>query len=570
MATTNHVIVANFPTLSGTNSWNVMWKFTRAAIKGGYKHTGSSDGTTLALTTNPLTDRFNATPGTQSTFGSLTTSGTTNATIVLGSRGRATVTLLSGSTSSLWKGQFFCVTSGTNSGKCYQIESILSSSQFEIDSRQATGLSADTSVSWQVRDVLGDAYPAALSGANAVWWSGIGPSTVRVPITVAPTGTFIRGENVVQSTTGAEGELIGYVFDSTSASGWMTIAPRIRGNTAPTVAWGWTTGNTITGQLSGATASQNGTANEFRHEIVVWRNGASSLTAGSIFHGVFDPVVDDAAAETAWSFAKKITTATGVTATVAPGGGGTNNSFPAHAWVAWGTNTTGTGSTWFNGTLAKAQIAVADCIPESNYSADGSFNVMVSNTAVSGGFTGHGLMRLDNTEEGDCDPYVSYSPGVTESLTTNARAASLGANTSIADIYNTSGLLLGATTSVFFKGWRFRSGESATTSASFLNYETSVLQARQSGPTTFQAAQNTGTPLRTANDALNPGRKVREPIWMISTQAATRHLKGSLRWMFLVIGGSGADQYDSMFVQASSSNPAIIVGPFNGTSVQLT
>ena len=73
-------------------------------------------------------------------------------------------------------------------------------------------------------DPANDTYPAFDS--VACWIVMRGPSTVKIGITAAPTGTPIRGEIVTQATSGATGELLGYVFDSVGGSGWIVIVPR--------------------------------------------------------------------------------------------------------------------------------------------------------------------------------------------------------------------------------------------------------------------------------------------------------------------------------------------------------
>jgi hypothetical protein len=577
MATTNNVIIANVAAATTANSFNIVWRLTRALLKAGWKKTGSSDGTTLSTGDDPLTDRW------AQTFGqigqSATTSGTTSVTAAAASRGRAVISGLTGITSAM-KGSFLVFSSGVNSGKAFQIEAIDSATQVQVDARRANVTytsHASTSVSWAVRSPTTDVTQPAGLTANAAWWSAIGPSTVKVQLNAAPTGTFIRGENVVQATSGAEGELIGIVWDATLATGYAVIAPRVRGVTSPDTAYGWQTNLVVTGALSGATFTSHAStaAVEYRQEIVLWKNGTSSLTSGSIFHGTFDPVADDAAAETAWTFRKKASgSSAGVTAVVAPGGGGTNNTFPFHGWVSLGTNTTGTGSLWFSGTLAYGQIGCADCIEESGYSMDGSFFVMTNNTAITGGaYTGHALCRLDDTEEGDVSPYVSQSQGLTETLGNNPATRTGGALATVSDIYCASpatggALLKASTTEVYYKGWRARASETATTAASFINYEAAQLRG-------LQTAQNIGattatTPMRTPNDPAAL-RKVREPIWMLSLTTAIKHLKGTLRWQYSVQGGNGGDVYDSMYVQGSViGSPSVIQGPWDSTAVLLS
>jgi len=100
-------------------------------------------------------------------------------------------------------------------------------------------------------------YTQVVSGATTIgldnsfcWIVLSGPTTIRVPLTSAPTGTFLRNENVTQSGSGATGSILGYVWDSVGSSGWAVISPQTGtfNNTG-----------TITGATSGATLSTPGT-----------------------------------------------------------------------------------------------------------------------------------------------------------------------------------------------------------------------------------------------------------------------------------------------------------------------
>src|SRR4051812_10397804 len=75
-------------------------------------------------------------------------------------------------------------------------------------------------------DPLLDTYPSFLNSALGCWIVMRGPSTLKIPINVAPTGAPLRGEKITQANTSAEGELIGYVYDAASTSGWMVVMPR--------------------------------------------------------------------------------------------------------------------------------------------------------------------------------------------------------------------------------------------------------------------------------------------------------------------------------------------------------
>jgi hypothetical protein len=66
-----------------------------------------------------------------------------------------------------------------------------------------------------------DSYPSF--GSVSAWWCAQGPSTLKVPITSASVGTFMRGEDGYQASTGAHGEILGYIFDTNAASTQTSI-----------------------------------------------------------------------------------------------------------------------------------------------------------------------------------------------------------------------------------------------------------------------------------------------------------------------------------------------------------
>src|SRR5271157_3259349 len=57
---------------------------------------------------------------------------------------------------------------------------------------------------------LNDTYAGLthLSDTAAGWWVASGPTTVKLSLSANPSGTFLRGETVTQSTSNATGELI--------------------------------------------------------------------------------------------------------------------------------------------------------------------------------------------------------------------------------------------------------------------------------------------------------------------------------------------------------------------------
>jgi hypothetical protein len=574
MATTNHVRVSNYPLdLVQTKGFEAFWKLTRCLKKAGWKYKASSNGTTKVSNGDPAADNWGG--------GVTSNAGAGAASIAVPSRGRATITGLTGIVASD-KGRFLLISgaaTGANNNQ-HQIEEVLSSTSVRIDARQFA-VAADANngaLTWSIVDPLGDLYSTvtAALNANVAWWTGQGPSILRIPIITDSIGTFQVGENLVQTTTGAEGECLGYTYYK--GYGWLVVAPRLRGTGAGV--HGWDTANLVTGSESGATVTQVGAAIDYVHEVTFIKPVANTTIQILVTQAA---TVGSEATEL-FSFCA---TQAGCTATVHPGGGGTGNAFGAHAWVMWGTGTTaGSGSLVAANTstflLLNAQYVCVDCIPEQGYSADGSWNLFIPSTmSVSttpvGGIL-YGFNILDNIEEGEISPYVTVNPGGTKTLYTVNRA-SAGTLTTISGQTDMCRLPLcnaAVTTRTFFNGWRgrgvvynFRNQEyftemeaCAALAPSFGLYE----QARVSTPT-----------YRMLSSA-SPYAKTREPIAIVSSLNVTVPIagnvvttpftvKGTLRWLYWINGDQVTDVYgtDPAWTQLSS-NPtgAMVVGPTDG------
>ena len=293
-------------------------------------------------------------------------------------------------------------------------------------------------------------------------------------------GFFIRGENITQANTGAKGELLGYLFDAaaftttiasgsnaavlpqstinvatttgfytsgtifvtTSAGvqtvtytnttgtsftgcsggtgtmttggsvvqgqGYLVVQPRVDGYGADPHGWDHT--HVITGDLSGASITPSATIIEFLREIVIWKQ--NTISAGL---GLYYQCVDGYAEST--SRYSSLATSTGCTASTAPGGGGTNNSFPtAGSFVIEGTGGAAGAVNWFGNStttnnIGRAAIVAVSSIYATGVSADGSFTLAVGTPFVNAGsFMGFAFTRVDNQEDGDVDPYTWYCP----------------------------------------------------------------------------------------------------------------------------------------------------------------
>jgi len=545
MSTTNNVRLNNLApsALQGWPTW--MISLVRALKKSGWKFKASGDGTTKVSNGNPALDQVAG-------AGTTTNAGAAAASIAAPTRGRATITGLTGIVAAD-KGRFLLISgasTGANNNQ-HQIEEVLSSTSVRIDARQFA-VASDASNGALTWSILDPTTTAAATSAAVLWWCGQGPSILRIPFTVAATGNFIRGENITQTSTGAEGELLGYTFSA--GVGYLNVAPRLRGTGSGV--YGWDTGNAVSGANSGATLTQNGTALEYVHELVFAKPTAATEIA-QLLIGHFETVADSAEM---FSFCA---TQAGCTATVHPGGGGTGNAFGAHAWVAWGAGTApGSGVPIQANTAVRGHVICVDAIPEQNYSADGSWALIYSFVASGNpdGFSLLGLQRLNDIEDADFSPYVSINHGGVKTLYGQNRT-SAGAVPTITLSQGGLQMLQVGTTRTCLNGWRRR----ALTSESFEEFEPCILQGIQSA--SFIQNLNTIDVTRIATSPDSTSR-VREPIWVISARLGGKVFKGTFKWIYLFAGEQATDVFgtDPAWVQTGNIMPGTIIGPHDGTA----
>jgi hypothetical protein len=567
MATINHVRVSNYALgLVQTKGFEAFWKLTRCLKKAGWKFKASSNGTTKISNGDPAADNWGG--------GVTSNAGAAAASIASPTQGRATITGLTGIVASD-KGRFLLISgaaTGANNNQ-HQIEEVLSSTSVRIDARNfAVASDANNgALTWSILDPLGDLYSTVTAALDAsiAWWTGQGPSVLKIPITSESTGTFQPGENLVQTTTGAEGELLGYTYYK--GTGWLVVAPRLRGTGSGV--WGWDTANLITGDDSAATVTQVGTAVDYVYEVTFVKPVANTTIQILVTQAA---TVGSEATEL-FSYCA---TQAGCTATVHPGGGGTGNAFGAHAWVMWGTGTAaGTGSLVAANTstflFLNSQYVCVDAIPEQDYSADGSWNLFIpSTTAASttpvGGIL-YGFNMLDNIEDGELSPYVTVNPGGTKTLYGQSRtsAGTLATISGQNDMCRLPLCNLAITTRVFFACWRgrgviynFRAQEYFAEAEACASYAPSFAAYEQARVT---------TPTYRMLSTASPYAKTREPIAIVSAADSTTlpfSVKGTLRWIYWINGDQVTDIYgtDPAWTQLSS-NPtgAMIVGPTDGT-----
>jgi hypothetical protein len=201
---------------------------------------------------------------------------------------------------------------------------------------------------WVEINPLTQVYPEYLEGAGGqgAWLNLQGPTLMKIPIgSNAVTGNFIRGENVTQTTTGAQGEVLGVVQDTVGGTGYLVIAPRVVGTglqagpvTAANMTYGWNNSSstdTLTGFYSGATVTTpaNSTPIAYISEVVFWKDTA---TQGHIYYQRIDQNSSTESATGALTGRfSTMSTLSQVTSQIPPGG--STGAPPANGFPTTGT-----------------------------------------------------------------------------------------------------------------------------------------------------------------------------------------------------------------------------------------
>lgn len=501
----------------------------------------------------------------------------------------------------------------------FAIVQVISSSECYIYSPFATindfgsgGTSGTPTLQWIEWDPLQQTYPSTaagsyLQGANGqgAWLVLQGPSTMRIPIgTALPVGTFIRGEQVQQANTGAQGELLGIVTDSSGGTGYLVVAPRVIGTganassaTETNMQYGWsTTTDTITGAVSGATVTPSAAATPINYvrEQVWWKNNA---TTGHEFHQTIDQNPTGTEAQTTSTtgrFSIMAGTLSQIGAQVAPASSNTTspvtNGFPATnqgagsyvgTYVPCGTAGTGNPATsapqWTGGatptSAGKAQLLVANNIEgyytppglsaATGVSSDGTWQYYQS--CSSSGYQGYSYLRLDNQEDGDVDPYVHMGMFNGASNGSPTRASMSGGSGSPTDNMNTSNTWFG---NVSFHGWAGFRRRGLTTGEFYSWFDGALLFSP--GWNGYISNLNSGNPDQVATAPATTF--VREPVWLFLTgntnqNGGARMRKGTPRWLFMCQGGSVNSTFDSkQWLILSSTAIMFVAGPYDGVT----
>ena len=408
----SNVIFANFKPVTTTNAFNILWKLSRAMKKAGWIYKSSGNGSSKDTSGNAANDLWGAnTDPANDTY-------SPESTVSTGAQTLPTATL--NATNPQTAG---FPTSGT-------LQVATSTNGWQTVTYTGTNTTSFTGCTGGTGTVpAGSAIGGGAINMDTVagWWNAQGPSTLKIPINTPLTpgidGYFMRGETVSQATSGAQGEIIGYIYDGYFAQGFLVVMPRIDGYGADPHGWDHT--HVITGLSSGASVTPSATVVEFVREISFWKGTTTNLAT------TYMQCVDGYGENT--QRLSVLAGSAGCTASIGPGGGGTGNAFPTiGTYTAGGTGGSQAGSEVFvnniipSGSLGRAQIIAVNASYSATTSADGSFLV----TAAYNGTpfppnyeTLWGYCRTDNQEDGDVDPYVFYTPsadGSPQSVTITA------------------------------------------------------------------------------------------------------------------------------------------------------
>ena len=573
MATTNNVVIPNVPRGSGVkDAWPHFWAGTRAAKKAGWKITASADGTTKTVSDDPELDEWGA--------GAITNAGASDASTGAIAGGRMTVTTTSTTNFvDADKGRFLHLDAASSAGNnhYHQIEEVVDDQTVRVDARRTafTPVASDASngsIEWEIVDPTTESRPTALDTVQA-WILMEGPSTLKIPITAEPVDgasgfTFIRGENITQATSSAEGEVLGYVFDSVSSTGYMVVLPRVIGSGGDPFGWG--TGNVITGGTSGATVTQVGAVLEYRQQVVLHKETVQH--SGHMYVQCIEPV-----GESADSFLT-LAGAAGCTATTQPGGGGSGNAFPSIGYTSIGNVDSATGDIWIgssagNGQSTNGQIIAVDVIWESGYSADGTWAVYSSmassgsgSTFEPGNYAGRGIFFLEDTEPGDLDPYVCFGSSSNASAlyaATNRTTANETTNSNTWQPNCASQRQNGITFITHWKGWQRRG---LGTDDDYSDFEIMTLWAFQTNLSFDEDFLRGGD-----NDVTEPVQTKSSVPLRIGSMASARKLrKGTVRHLQMVgfTGAAANTTYDGgKFIQLHADAGAFVAGPWDETTI---
>jgi hypothetical protein len=387
----------------------------------------------------------------------------------------------------------------------------------------------------------------------------------------------VRGEKITQAATGTEGEVIGVSADTVGGTGFMVVAPRVNGSGAGPRGWDTSIISAVAAPAgSGVTVTPFATVIEFVRELVWWKN---DFNTGQCFYQCIDQASEAAVTSTKGRFSVMAALAT-CTAVICPSGATgsnpTTNGFPVngtfvvYGYAGSGNVTTGNMDFLMANWSATGLMHVicTNMIEAAGVSQDGSWTVLAGtpNSSLTS-FLVLGFQRLDDTEDGDVDPYVLCVSNYIGGYQRN-RLGSTSQSSNSTDLVNTSNFAQGYGQSLFL-GHRRRGF--ATGDLNFQEFNGWILN--MSASTNCALGNLFSNPETLACTFAPVPPHIREPILVASAYPGTQKMrKGILRWWYATMGGNCCDTFDSKkWVQWSSACSAIaapiVIGPWDGVTI---
>lgn len=446
----------NYPIPSSTNVFSVVWKTTRAIKAAGWSYKGSGnfaakDTSTTAASdlwggnTDPMTDLYSniSTTANSGSISIASFAGASTLTVASTTGFPSAGVLFIATTANGWQPITYTGTTSTTFTGCTTVNAVgaivtgnplcapvnttlnsgaLALPQATLTVASTTGFNSSGTIYVQSSSgIQAVTYtgitPTTFTGCSggtgnivngntvsqgattigidnvAGWWLGSGPQTLKIPLSAAPTGTPLRGETITQATTSAEGELLGYVWDSVSSSGWMAVMPRTGS---------FNTTNVITGSTSTATFTPLSTAylNVFNRELMIYKPSADTVD-GSMYYICADAL--DGYTQTAAS-TTIAAGSNGVTLPQATINVASTNTFPPTGSILINTSLglqlityTGTTSTTFTGCSGgTGSLSTGNSVTQSGAEGGQLYSTIMTSSGCIGA-TGPGMGGTNNT-----------------------------------------------------------------------------------------------------------------------------------------------------------------------------
>jgi hypothetical protein len=401
----------------------------------------------------------------------------------------------------------------------------------------------------------GDAYQTALSTKQA-WIVLQGPDVIMIPIAAGAVPALVPREAVTQATSGATGELVSIVNDSTNP-GWAIVRPRTGTFNAT---------NVVTGATSGATFTPSASPKYFVEEVMIRKD--TTVTTGQMFRICFDRANEPTSA------LSYLATLPSVALAVGPGCGngvgGTGNTFPTMAQALCGTGgATTVGSTTNSFGLASGTIGIhcqifgANAIPAAGVSPDGSCMLVVGSSNSALAVQPLGIVTVDNPQPGDPSLYVWSFP---QSTALASYSRTVGTPNAAVPTTTTFG---NNTTLMSFFGYTGRGKGTAGSGVDLTSYFRNMFPSTSTNIHGY--LQNaSGEVLRVRTHPSGTAPLTFETLAMENDVSGIACRKGNLRWMIMKSIGAIFSVSDTgtwmCFIQnAAQTTPSVWCGPHDNS-----